>query len=558
MSANAAIYFDPEGYSISGPKLMGRNAAGNSFLTGLFEHAKAKEIGGFVRSDAHYTAFESFCREVTGEGKRTVRIDPAAITSLEAQGCLYLPGPGLGLHARQRRLFGARRWSLCGITHTTLSGRAMDAIAELLTAPIEPWDAVICTSHSVRDTVRAIVEAEAEALSERLGATRFTLPRLPVIPLGVRSRDFHRTGDDHARARQQLGLAPDTIAVLFVGRLSFHAKAHPAPLYEALARAAGGRKVVLIECGWFANDGIRVAFDEAAAFFMPGLRRIVLDGRDPAQRHLAWRAADVFSSLTDNLQETFGITPVEAMAAGIPTVVTDWDGYRDTIRDGIEGFRIPTLAPKPGHGSDLATSHAIESMNYDHFCGTTSQLVSVDIDAATKAFERLFADPALRQRMGMAGQARARQDFDWKTVIARYEALWEDLAEERRSAPDLPPRAPTRHAWPARLDPFTAFASYPTGFVDEETCLVRIPGKTAENLREIRGLASFALGSRMMPSDPILTAAFEAIPTNRPTPLHEITWPATVSSRDQLRIAAWLLKTGTVRAITYSSGPSQA
>ena len=28
------------------------------------------------------------------------------------------------------------------------------------------------------------------------------------------------------------------------------------------------------------------------------------------------------------------------MAAGLPVVVSDWDGYRDTVRDGVDGFRI--------------------------------------------------------------------------------------------------------------------------------------------------------------------------------------------------------------------------
>jgi glycosyltransferase involved in cell wall biosynthesis len=37
------------------------------------------------------------------------------------------------------------------------------------------------------------------------------------------------------------------------------------------------------------------------------------------------------------------------MAAGIPVVVSDWDGYKDTVRDGVDGFRIPTFKPM---GSD--------------------------------------------------------------------------------------------------------------------------------------------------------------------------------------------------------------
>jgi len=28
------------------------------------------------------------------------------------------------------------------------------------------------------------------------------------------------------------------------------------------------------------------------------------------------------------------------MAAGLPCVVTDWDGYKDTVRHGEDGFRV--------------------------------------------------------------------------------------------------------------------------------------------------------------------------------------------------------------------------
>ncbi len=39
MGANAAIFFHPEGYDTSAPKLMGRHAAGEGFLRGFFRHA---------------------------------------------------------------------------------------------------------------------------------------------------------------------------------------------------------------------------------------------------------------------------------------------------------------------------------------------------------------------------------------------------------------------------------------------------------------------------------------------------------------------------------------
>ena len=46
------------------------------------------------------------------------------------------------------------------------------------------------------------------------------------------------------------------------------------------------------------------------------------------------------------------------MAAGLPVVVSDWDGYRYTVSDGVEGFRVPTLAPAHARqGEELALQH---------------------------------------------------------------------------------------------------------------------------------------------------------------------------------------------------------
>ena len=124
---------------------------------------------------------------------------------------------------------------------------------------------------------------------------------------------------------------------------------------------------------------------------------MTLDGRVAENRDTAWSGADVLCSLSDNIQETFGIVPVEAMAARLPVVVTDWDGYKDTVRDGVDGFRIPTLAPQPGLAGDLAHRHALGVDTYDLYCGHSSSLVAVQGQKLTQAFIELFKSPDLRK-----------------------------------------------------------------------------------------------------------------------------------------------------------------
>ena len=149
-----------------------------------------------------------------------------------------------------------------------------------------------------------------------------------------------------------------------------------------------------------ANDQIVQAFADARAKLCPSVRSIILDGREPDLRTRAWVSADVFCSLSDNIPETFGLTTIEAMAAGLPVVVTDWDGYKDTVRDGIDGFAVPTMTPPPGAGQRFAIRHALELDSYDSYIGQASTAVVVDIDATTTAFERLASDPTCADAWG--------------------------------------------------------------------------------------------------------------------------------------------------------------
>jgi starch synthase len=472
---NPCIYYHPEAYTTSGPKLMGRNAAGESFLRGFLLHARTQAFWLQVQKLEHARHFQATAAAL-GRAQPVKAVQAVNLAVLSEPGLVYHPGPGIGEHAWQRAAFGHGAWSLCGITHTTSSAGAMDALAQLITAPVQPWDAVICTSTAVKAHVERLLQAQVDHLQQRLGATRLVLPQLPVIPLGIHTQDFACNSDQKATARQTLGVEANTLVVLFMGRLSFHAKAHPLAMYQALEAAAKatGKNVVLVECGWHANEFIEKAYADAARLACPSVRVVTLDGRKAEDRLTAWAGADVFCSLSDNIQETFGIVPIEAMAAGLPVVVADWDGYKDTVRDGIDGFRIPTLMPGAGMGGDLALRHALEIDTYDMYCGHTCSLVAVDVQATAQAFMKLFESPDLRRRMGEAGRQRAHEVYDWAAIIPQYEALWAQLSAIRTSQAKA--LKPLPHPWPARMDPFHAFAAYPTQTLTEQTVLGLVDG----------------------------------------------------------------------------------
>ncbi len=460
--ANAAIHYVPAGYDTRGPKLMGRMAAGEGFLDAYLRHAAVEQFYCYA---SERKAAEQFAALAHGRGATAVEWIPwSNPAGLARPGALYIPDPSLHDHAWRRRAHDQRAYSLTGVTHTTASAGAMDMIAELPLAPLQDWDAVICTAGTVKVMVEALLDEQAAYLKDRLGAQRIPRPQLPVIPLGVDCARFAPDGAMRAQQRAALGIAEDDIAILFLGRLSFHAKAHPYPMYLALERAAQqtGKRLHLIQAGWFANDFIENAFRDGARDFCPGITAHFLDARKPEVRFAVWQAADIFTSLSDNIQETFGLTPIEAMAAGLPSVVSDWDGYRDTVQHGEHGFRVPTLAPPPGRSADLADAHAIGLDTYDRYCGYASQFVAVDVAQTTAAYMTLIGNPALRAKMGDAARKTAMAAFDWRHVIARYQELWIELAARRTSAAESAPSRGPIH-WPARADPFAMFAAYPTG-----------------------------------------------------------------------------------------------
>jgi glycosyltransferase involved in cell wall biosynthesis len=519
---NAAILFEPDGYVLSGAKLMGRQAAGHAFLRAAVGARDGKPLWAYT---PHRNSAEGFAALVgTLDAAAEARWLPADRLDLLGQiGTLYLPGPGLGSAAQLRLRAGPAAYSLCGVTHTTASHTAMEHITGMLSAPVMPWDALICTSRAVAATVKHLLEAEIAALRWRFGASiAITLPQLPVIPLGVHCEDFAGTQQQRQAARAALGIADDEVAALFVGRLSYHAKAHPHAMYGGLQAAARrtGKKLVLIQCGWFAHKQHEQAFRDGAARACPDVRALFTDGKDPVRRSESWAAADLFVSLSDNIQETFGLAPIEAMAAGLPTLVSDWDGYKDTVRDGVDGFRIPTWMPPPD-GEPFARGYESGIDTYDFYCGLTCQTVSVDPLVLAERLSDLVGSPELRRRLGEAGRRRAREAFDWAVIYRRYQALWAELGRLREAARTDARQQAMLAAAPraasGRMDPFRAFGHYPTATVQPTTLVSLRPGATGAAYADLAGHALFSYANKVLPAQAVVETLLGALArTERP------------------------------------------
>jgi alpha-maltose-1-phosphate synthase len=467
-----ALYYKSESFSSAMSKLMGRNVAGSTFLDGLLEFGALERLSLFVDDGTSQKA----AHELQVNLKNQVHIEvitAQSFSNLERAGNIFMPGPDIGALCSKRSFMGHSKWSTTGITHTTSSALVMDGIGDLLISPVQDWDAVICTSPSVKSHVTNILEAKKNYLVHRLGIQKLPNFRLPVIPLGIDTSRFEPLPKVSKLARQQLNIDAGTLVVTFVGRLSWHAKAHPLPLYIALKEVARKieKKIVLIECGWHANETARQVFDDTHAEFKDDLCFYYVDGRDPAAVNDVYAVSDIFVSLSDNIQETFGITPIEAMSAGVPVVVSDWDGYRHSVRDGVDGFCIKTLRLENTHAQDLIYRYEMDLDTYDFYCGHTSMLNAIDVGQLINRLTQLCENEGLRKKLGAAGAKRARETYDWSVIIPQYTELWSELDAIRTANKDPNLSSPT--IWPERLDPMIGFKSYPSHVLEQSQTLER-------------------------------------------------------------------------------------
>lgn len=121
----------------------------------------------------------------------------------------------------------------------------------------------------------------------------------------------------------------DTFRVLYVGALTV-AKGVPV-LVDAFRQLPGQAELRLV--GGWSSRGMRRYLQRCLA----ADPRIRVVSNDPL---LELREADVL--VHPSFSDGFGYAPMEALACGIPVVVTEDTGMKENIREGIDGWIIPT------------------------------------------------------------------------------------------------------------------------------------------------------------------------------------------------------------------------
>jgi phosphatidyl-myo-inositol alpha-mannosyltransferase len=127
---------------------------------------------------------------------------------------------------------------------------------------------------------------------------------------------------------------------------------------------------------------------------VPGALRSEIHFHGPATRAEVlqnYAKADLFCAPSLG-RESFGIVLLEGMAAGLPVVASDIEGYRDVVTHGVDGVLVP-----PGVASGLAD-----------------------------ALESLLGNAEERRRLGLQGTMKARQ-LKWRTIALRLESIYAEV-----------------------------------------------------------------------------------------------------------------------------------
>ncbi|MBS0360769.1 MAG: glycosyltransferase family 4 protein [Proteobacteria bacterium] len=536
------------------PRPLGRQSAGEGFLRGFLAHADLDRFHLWNVRNQPLEELAPLLERLGPPGKPVTWIGAADRTALTGPGAVHFPTPELQREAWARKVVGSTGYSITGVTHTVSETYIMGEIGALLTAPIEPWDALVCTSVAVQKAVQVQLDAVARHLADRFGASRIPSAQLATIPLGVHTADFAFDAGARTAWRRELDIPQDAPTALYFGRFSIPSKMNPAPMGLALQEAARrlGKPLYWILFGGSISDEEEQAFRDAAAAFCPDVTlRFVGADTDPRAHGPVWSAGDVFISFSDNVQESFGLTVPEAMAAGLPCVVSDWDGYRGSLRHGTDGVLIRATTPRPGLGADLAFRYLHQLSSYDAYFTAQSQFTAVDIEQAAGALAELFANPDLRARMGQAAAERAKSVFDWRAVIPQYQLLWSELERRRKAAPVQPPSSAGDNPW--GLDPFRMFAGHPSHILAHTDTVQLRRALPPQDLAALMAAPSVRNVEDRLPTLPQTEALIAALSYDRPRALGPLLAAFPPEQRPILeRGLVWLAKYGVVR---FSGSP---
>ncbi|MBY3181041.1 glycosyltransferase family 4 protein [Rhizobium laguerreae] len=327
-------------------------------------------------------------------------------------------GHRIDLAAQLRHLAGGTTWPVFGMTHDLVDRDVVERLIVYGALGPRKTDAIICASSAARNLMKHYAEKIHTSGVQSVSNLQF-----PIVAHGVDWASLPRLPKNHAR--ELLGIDRDTIVFLYLGRLSLRYKADLLGLIECFARRFQGKRAVLCLAGGASYSGI----DSEVAFISNKIAQISADRQIYINLHsnvsddlktLLLSSADIFVSPANSLQESFGLSLVEAMYYQLPVIATKWSGYTDIVIDDSTGYLVDTR----WRSNSAETSGYRSRFSREALAIEAVSRVLIDWNSFGARMEELYADRKRREAFGSEGLDRARKSFSVHAMIKGYSDAW--------------------------------------------------------------------------------------------------------------------------------------
>jgi D-inositol-3-phosphate glycosyltransferase len=408
--------------------VFGTLVTGESFYQALLEYGSFDEYH-FVVDPTGVPSFQKGLSQFSCDSHRVKLIKRTELPSYlnrTKYSIFFSCLPGLDKLSYLRGQYSDRCFPICALAHSiSYQDFLEDLFFNNMIADLYPFDSLICTSTAQFEAIKNLNESVIDSFRKEKGWALEFGGRLDLLPLGLDARTYGET--NAAQARESLHLPKEKIIILYFGRFSIYDKMDLHPLliaFKGLLREGGN--IMLVFAGRDAQTkyGNKIEEMSKEMGLAPNVKFYLNPSLD--EKKLIYSACDIFISPSDNVQESFGLTILEAMASGKPVIASDWNGYRDLVIHNETGFLIPTYWADCNRDVYLLSRvHGDRGTDHLHL----AQSVAVDIKKMSEYLSILIKDGELRLKFGRNGRNRVAQTFDWRVLIPRYEDLWKELFE---------------------------------------------------------------------------------------------------------------------------------
>lgn len=446
-------------------------------------------------------------------------------------------------HRYLRDRFAVGPTPIVADTHSFSHYSLWTALSPLSRASYVTFDSIVCRSPSSMETMRRGFTWLHEM--DKTDDSKPILPcRLDELAYCLDTELFHPTDEDgQADARRILNLPQEGQIAMFLGRVTAYSKGDLLPLLSAFKQATSRDNDYLLIVGVEFPPGYGEKLREAGDALGLDERLIIVGEIKPMMRPLYFRAADLFVFPGETTVETFGNTVIEAMASGLPVIVSDWDGLRRHVREGENGRLIPTYW-MPGLDQVEAFSPLSTRWSAQLFLG---QSVWLDTDVLTQSLREFLDDPALRTQMGTIGRVMAEEIYGSARIMADWHQLWNELEKSAQQEPpaDAQARRTGALALGLPLPYLDLFGHYATGVLHPKRYAVHLT-EFGQEVADERAQVEFYDETLPLLREIVMQHLLSTLWHNRANPvlisdLAHSTATATSTSPDEVRFHIGLL-----------------